>query len=313
MILARPAALILALLLLCIYCGCGAAQPGKPLGLPASTARLPTSKSSHVVVIVMENREISEVIGNAQAPYINSLANRYALSSDYYAVTHPSLPNYLALTGGSTFGIQSDCSDCSVNATNLVDQLETGAVSWAAYMEGLPRPCDQTATSGGYAKKHDPFLYYHDIADDPARCRRVLPYRRLAGALRSASLPSFVWITPNLCDDGHDCPLALADKYLAGIVPALLRELGPHGVLALTWDEGSSDAGCCAGEAAGGRVATILAGPDVRRAARSSLPRDHYSLLATIEDLFGLKHLRLAGSPATGTLDGLFARMPRLR
>jgi acid phosphatase len=308
----RPPALLLLAVGLALIVGCGAARPGRPLLSPGAASALPASAASHVVVIVMENEEATGVIGSSAAPFTSGLAHRYALASNYHAIAHPSLPNYLALTGGSTFGISSDCTACAVSAPNLVDQLATAHRSWRAYMEDLPRACDTTASSGGYAKKHDPFLYYRDVVEHPGRCSRVVPYARLGTDLRRGRLPSLVWITPNLCDDGHDCPLRQADAYLAAIVPALLRELGPHGILLLTWDEGTSDRGCCAGQAAGGRVATIVAGPDVRRGARSATAYDHYSLLRTVEDALGLPHLGYAASPATVALGALFTAATRV-
>jgi phosphatidylinositol-3-phosphatase len=283
--------------------GCGSASPGRPLDLPRA---LPASRSSHVVVIVLENRESSEVVGNAEAPYIDALAHRYALAGRYYGVTHPSLPNYLALTGGSTFGIDSDCTSCSVSATNIVDQLETAHISWRAYMEGMPKPCDLAAEAGGYAKKHDPFLYYRDVAGNPARCRHVVPYAQLGAALAAGRLPTYAWITPNLCDDGHDCSLRAVNRFLKSVVPSLLAELGPKGVLMITWDEGTSNGGCCRGLAAGGRVATILAGPGVRAGTVYGATYDHYSLLGTVEQMLGLPLLRHAASPANGPLAALF-------
>ena len=120
-----------------------------------------------------------------------------------------------------------------------------------------------------------------------------------------------MWITPNLCDDGHDCSLTTADRFLARTLPALLRQLGPHGFLVLTWDEGTSDNGCC-GVAAGGRVATIVAGPDVRRGARQSAPVDHYGVLGTIEQALGLPPLVGAAGPRSGRLNGLFSRVPKV-
>jgi hypothetical protein len=309
----RPQALALLAVALTALAGCGAARPGHALPLPARPGDLPASSRSHVIVLVMENEEASDVIGNTAAPFVNRLARRYARATRYFGVAHPSLPNYLALTGGSTFGIKSDCTDCSVSARNLVDQLESAHVSWNAYMEGLPRACDTTGGVDGYAKKHDPFLYFRDVAGNPARCARVVPYAQLGSDLRTGRLPTFVWITPNLCDDGHDCGLAQADRYLAGIVPALLRELGPRGFLLLTWDEGSSDAGCCGRQAVGGRVATIVAGPDVRAGATSAVAYDHYSALRTVEDALGLGRLGQAAAPATASLDALFRRTPRVR
>jgi hypothetical protein len=305
------AALLLVLALLIAAGGCGGSAADKPLAVPPAHA-LPASPSSHVVVIVMENKERDDVLGNSASRYVNALARRYAVAASSYAITHPSLPNYLALTSGSTHGITSDCTDCSVSARNLVDQLETAHLSWKAYMEDLPRPCSQVAGAGGYAKKHDPFLYYRDVAGDPRRCRRVVGFGALAADLREDRLPAFAFISPNLCHDTHDCDVATGDRFLSGLVPGLLRELGPHGFLVLTWDEGSSNAGCCT-DAHGGRIATIVAGPDVRRHARSSRPVDHYGVLRTIENAFGLPPLGGAALTRSGTLAALFAHAPRIR
>jgi hypothetical protein len=258
-----------------------------------------------VVVIVMENAEYGDVIAGREAPYIASLARRYGLATRSYAIAHPSLPNYLALTSGGTHGISSDCTGCSVSAPNIVDELEGAGVTWAAYLEDVPGPCYTGATSGGYAKKHNPFIYYLDVAGSPVRCRHLVGFRALASALRTGTLPTFAWITPNLCDDGHDCGVAGADRFLARTAPALLRELGPHGFLVVTWDEGSSDSGCC-GQAHGGHIATLVAGPGVRRGGREAAPLDHYGVLRTVEQALGLAPLAGAGQPGAGSLAPLF-------
>ncbi len=308
----RTASLLPLLPLLVLAAGCGAAKAGSPLATGA-VARLPASTHSHVVVIVMENTEYGDVIGSASAPYVNSLARRYGLATRSHAITHPSLPNYLALTSGTTAGIESDCSSCLAKVVNIVDQLETAGVSWRAYLEGLPPGhCFGGAGAGGYAKKHNPFAYYPDVVSSPGRCARLSGFERLAADLRGGRLPGYAWISPNLCDDGHDCALRTADGFLARTVPALLRELGPHGFLVLTWDEGTSDAGCC-GVAHGGHVATIVAGPDVRPGARLAGPLDHYGVLATVERAFGLSTLAGAADPRAGSLAPLFAHAPRLR
>src|SRR4051812_2306189 len=273
----RPASAACAIALLAVA-ACGGSSPGRPLPAPRAAA-LPASPSSHVTVIVMENKEASDVIGASASPYVTRLARRYATASRSYAIRHPSLPNYLALTSGSTHGITDDCTGCHVAARNIVDQLEAAGVSWRAYMEGLPTPCSNVARAGGYAKKHDPFMYYDDVARVPRRCRKVVPLGRLGNDLRRSTLPTFAFISPNLCDDTHDCDVAAGDRFLAGVVPRLLRESGPHGFVVLTWDEGSSDRGCCGGDAHGGRIATVVAGPDVRRHARSARPVDHYGVL----------------------------------
>jgi hypothetical protein len=291
--------------------GCGASHPGRALAIKPASA-LPRSRASHVVVIVMENEEASNVLGSPAAPYANALARRYGLATQSYAVAHPSLPNYLALTSGSVGGVSSDCTDCHVGMRNIVDQLEAASISWRAYLEEQPRSCFQGAAAGGYAKKHNPFIYYDDVARSPGRCRHLVGFGALASDLRDAGLPTYAWITPNLCDDGHDCGVAGGDRFLARAVPPILHELGPHGFLILTWDEGSSDLGCCGGAAHGGHIATIVAGPDVRPGARADHAIDHYGALGTIEEALGLPLLAGARDPRSGRLTQLFARPPHI-
>jgi hypothetical protein len=300
----------LPLALAVLLTACGQTQPGPSPRLDA--ASLPHSRSSHVVVIAMENKEASDVIGNSAAPYINGLAKRYGLATQSYGVTHPSLPNYLALTSGSTQGVSSDCTACHFAARNLIDQLSGAQISWRAYLEGYPGRCSTTAGVGGYAKKHDPFIYYDDVSRSPQRCRRLVGLPALGGDLRAGRLPTFVWLTPNLCDDTHDCGLGSGDQFLSRWVPALLAELGPHGLLVITWDEGTTDAGCCSGAAAGGRITTVVAGPDVRHGARDAVAVDHYGVLRTIEDALGLPALGAAADRSNGTLRPLFTRPPKV-
>jgi phosphatidylinositol-3-phosphatase len=287
---------------------CGAGEALSVQTHPSPTAHLGPGAvgPAHIAVILMENQEYGGVIGSPAAPYINSLARRHALATQMYAITHPSLPNYLALTGGSTFGIDSDCTDCNLGATSIVDQLERAHVSWRAYMEDLPRPCFTGASSGEYAKKHDPFAYYTRITSNPRWCSNIVPLTRLGTEERTRTLPRFLWITPNLCHDMHDCSVSTGDHYLSTLVPGLLRSLGPNGVLFLTWDEGTTDAGCCR-LASGGHIATIVAGPGARAGGRLSEPTDHYSVLQTIEDLLRLPRLRGAACACTASLAPLLA------
>jgi hypothetical protein len=307
---ALPAAALSAVALLAtlLGLGCGQAHAGRPLDVGAS-ATLPRSGSSHIVIVAMENAGYGEVIGSSQAPYVNALARRYGLATQSYGITHPSLPNYLALTSGSTHGVSSDCTDCHVSASNIVDQLEGAGISWGAYLEDVPAPCFRGTSAGGYAKKHNPFIYYDDIARSASRCRRLVGFGQLTADLRAGRLPTYAWITPNLCDDGHDCGVAAGDRFLARTVPPLLRELGPNGFMIVSWDEASSGGGCC-GVAHGGHVATIVAGPGVRPGARDPRPIDHYGVLGTVEQALGLAPLAGAASPASGRLGALFARAP---
>jgi hypothetical protein len=285
-------------------CGCGtsAVRHGTVQTSASPVTALRGGPPTHIAVIVMENEEYRDIIGSRQTPFINALARRYALARSMYAITHPSLPNYLALTGGATFGIDSDCTDCRVpSATSLADQLRGAHLSWKAYMENLPHPCYRGASAGEYAKKHDPFAYYDRVAQNPGQCSHIVALTQLAHDETARALPRFVWITPNLCHDMHDCAPPQGDAFLAGLVPPLLAALGPRGLLVLTWDEGTTDDGCCR-LAAGGHIATILAGPAVRAGARLATPVDQYSILQTIEDLLRLRRLRGAACVCTPSL-----------
>jgi phosphatidylinositol-3-phosphatase len=253
----------------------------------------PATTPSHVVVIVLENHGYGEVAGNPEAPYLNRLARRGALATDYYAVAHPSLPNYLALLGGSTFGIDSDCTECVVHGSNLAEQLARSGIGWRAYMEGMPHSCFSGERAGGYVKRHDPFMYFPSIATNLRRCVNVVPTRRLRTDLKRHSLPAFAWIGPGLCYSAHDCNLATADLHLSTFVPRITRQLGPRGLLLVTFDEGKGDAGCC-GNPGGGHVFMVAIGPGVPHSARLKRPFNHYSLLAALERHFGLPRLRLA-------------------
>jgi len=282
----------------------------KPSALPPPASTSPSTSQrmvvrfSRVVVVVMENKEYGRIIGNADAPYINSLVDRYGLATSYFALGHPSLPNYLALLGGSTFGITSDCTQCHVDRENLVDQLEQSGISWKAYLEGLPSPCFTGAQAGEYVKRHEPFMYFDDIATDPARCSKVVPLSQLSDDLSTGRLPRFVWISPDLCHDMHDCSIAVGDRFLSTLLPPVLQALGPTGVLFLTWDEGTTDAGCC-GAPAGGRVATIVAGPAARPGARSAEVYTHYSILRTIELSWALPSLGPAACGCARPMEAL--------
>src|SRR3954447_4515263 len=180
---------------------CGHAKPGRPLSLAARAAG---GGVSHRVTIVMEIKESGQIIGAPDAAFVNRLARRYGLATASYGFRHPLLPNYLALTSGSTHGIDSDCTSCRVSAHNVVDQLEVAGISWKAYMEDMPRPCFGSAGAGGYAKS---------TISSPLRRRRrerrALPEGRLVRPARRGPAARFagtyVFISPNLCDGMHEC------------------------------------------------------------------------------------------------------------
>ncbi|HEX5416697.1 MAG TPA: alkaline phosphatase family protein [Chloroflexota bacterium] len=303
-----------AILLSCVPLTRPAAPPAQATPRLAGTAG---RWFTHAFIVVEENHEYDQIIGSPDAPYINKLASQYGLATNYYAVTHPSLPNYLALISGSTQGITNDCPDCSVNAPNLVDELARRGISWKAYLESMPRPCYNYGNAGSpldamsgdfYVRRHDPFLYFQDISSNPSRCDRVVPFEQLATDLHNNAVPDFVWITPNLANDMHNGSVKAGDDWLAAQVPAILRSAAwrDNGVLFITWDEGTTNAGCC-GVSGGGRVPLLVITPN-QGPRRSSTPYTHYSLLRTLEESWGLALLGHSGDADTRPVLDLLGR-----
>jgi hypothetical protein len=304
----RSALLLLSLVILsCAACG-GTSSSGGTVLPPTSYTPTPHALPdfSHIFVIVMENREYGDIIGSLDAPYLNGLAKKYGLATASFGVTHPSLPNYLALLGGDTYGIQSDCTTCYVQAPNLVDELTASHRTWGAYMESMPGPCF-VGDRYPYAQKHNPFVYFDDIRANPDRCRQVVPLAPLASQLAADQVPNFVWITPNLCSDMHDCSTAQGDTWLSDWVPRILAtsDWKDGGVLFITFDEGTSNDGCCR-FAAGGHIVTLVISPLGKPHYQSSIPVDHYSLLRTITEAWGLPEPGHSGDAATSPLTDFF-------
>jgi len=245
-------------------------------------APAPAPAPSHVFVIVMENRSYKDALAGR---YTSQLAAKYALATNYRGVSHPSLPNYLAMTSGSTWGITDDGYH-ALPAGGLGAQLTAAGISWRAYMEGMTSGACLSNTTL-YAVKHNPFAYYG------GRCpAQVVPFTLFSRDI-SGSVPRFVWITPNMCHDGHDCSTATADAWLAQTVPTILatKAWKEGGVLFLTWDEGEDSINS---------VLTIVIRPSATHRV-SSHAYNHYNLLATIEDRFRLRRLGSAARAAAMT------------
>jgi acid phosphatase len=259
-------------------------------GLLARTAGPASSAPSvpnfdHIFLIVMENHSYDQIIGSAQAPYINGLADQYGLATAYSAVANGSLPNYLALTGGSTFGM-TDCNSCSVSAPNIAtDRVGPSGRTWKAYMESMPSPCF-VGDSPPYVQRHNPFIYYDDVRTNKTECNKIVPYGEFSTDVASTSTtPSLVWITPNLDDDMHDGTIAQGDTWLSNEVPRILNSPAwttQRSLIMITWDEGGGGSNS---------VPTLVIASGVAAGLRSSVPYNHYSLLRTIESSWGLAPL----------------------
>jgi phosphatidylinositol-3-phosphatase len=262
----------------------------------------------HIVMILFENKEFGFVIGNSQMPNFNRLARENALLTQHFAVTHPSLPNYLALIGGDTFGITTDCEDCFISAHTLVDTIEEAGLTWKTYQEDFPRPCFLGSTDK-YAQKHNPFIYFDSVRLNEARCNsHIVNLKELPADLSSGSLPNFVFIMPNICNSAHDCDLKTSDSWLGPWVDQLQAYPGmkEDGLIILTWDEGQGKHGCCGIDPAGGRVATVFISGKVKPGVQDDTPYTHYSILKTISAAWDLPMIGKAALKENRLITGIW-------
>jgi phosphatidylinositol-3-phosphatase len=259
---------------------------GRPsAGSSASAGGSPTAIGPRRVwLIVMENRSYGQVIGEGDAPFINALAARYGLATDYHGVARPSQPNYLALISGSTHGV-SDDGIHDVDAKTLLDQLDAAGHSWHVYAENVPAGCYRGATArngpdgdGTYARKHEPAISFLPISRDPVRCGQITNLATFAPTAADFNL-----IIPNLCHDMHDCSTRTGDSWLAQFVPPLLASeaFRQDGLMVLTFDEASS-------RDESQHTVMVFAGPGVAPGTRATMRADHYGLLRTVQSIFGL-------------------------
>lgn len=258
-------------------------QTPTPTATPARSVGLPVF--SHIYLIVMENKEYGKIIGSPDAPYLNSLSARYGLATNYTGVAHPSEPNYFASFSGSTQGATND-GVYNLNGENIADQIEAKGKSWQVFAENVPPNCftGQSATGGAdgpgtYARKHNPAISFTDISRSPARCANIIDFTHFDPAAANYAL-----IIPNLCHDMHDCSVTVGDSFLKGLVPKILNSPAwqKDGVLFITWDEGTTNLG------GGGRVPLLVISNRVTQGFQSRAVYNHYSLVRTIQDAWGL-------------------------
>jgi phospholipase C len=338
--------------------------------LSLSVARADTEipHYAHIFVIIEENHTTDEVIGNPAAPNLTRLAKEYGFASNFYGVSHPSEPNYVALVGGDTFGITDDdayycqpgtqkwgCEksgrkgyvDHSVAGENLATQLEAAGLSWKGYFEDIPEPGSLTfrwpspqqpaprKPESLYAAKHNGFVTFKTVRDDPKRATKLVGFGVLEHDIAAGTLPNFAHIVPNQCNDMHglkghdvsaDCTgknsaglVARADRVLGRIVGKIMQSpmwrSGDNNAIVITFDENDDDKvsthpnGCCGfgsenpSNPGGGWIPTIVIANHGVRKFVDPTSYNHYSLLRTIEDAFGIKpHLRHADYDKAGVV-----------
>ncbi len=266
----------------------GTAGAGGQVG--STTDGAPGRFFDRVFIVVLENTWFARA---ARTPFHQYLASRGALFTNYYAVTHPSYPNYLAMVAGSTLGVL-DNAQRDLDATSLVDLLESAGVSWKVYAENLPSPCFLGASSpdGLYVRKHEPYISFRSIQGSPARCARIVNADQLPADLAEDALPQYSLYVPNVRHDGHDTRIGETDAWLRRFLTPLLQN--PRFVrgtlLVITFDE---DSGFWTN-----RIYTAFLGDMVQPGVTNESRHDHYSLLRLIEDNFGVGTLHREDSGA---------------
>jgi acid phosphatase len=237
------------------------------------------------MLLVEENRNRSEVVGASDMPYFNSLATKYGNTTAWNGVSHPSLPNYLALISGSTQGVSDDGCNYSFPAPTLGSELSAAGIPWKAYLEEMPGPASELCTSGGYAKKHNPFAYFPGT-NGP----NVVPATQFSQDVSSGQLPAFIFFAPNLTNDGHNGSNQQVDNYLKNLIPQVLtsRWYSEGGTIIITWDESNGEE----------RIPTVvITGTGGGKVLTT--PGNHYGTLATLEGLYGVPQLGNAAGAST--------------
>ncbi|MCI4344087.1 MAG: alkaline phosphatase family protein [Thermoplasmata archaeon] len=222
------------------------------------------------------------------------LANSYAYAAEGYAVTHPSEPNYLALTGGSVFGRSGTDAYAVLPNASIADLLELRGLSWGEFAQSMPHPCDAT-DAYPYMVKHNPFVFYQDIVNNTSRCdHHVLNFSSWNADVASGNIPNYAFITPNMINDGHDTSTSYADAWLSGwLQPLLSKPFAASTLFIVTWDEGATNEGYTVGNVTlgGGNIFTVFVSPYTLHGGAFAAPVSHYNVLTTTEWLLGVGSL----------------------
>lgn len=277
-------------------CG-GASKTAVSITVSGTTAVVPAS--SHVFLLVEENHSYSSVIGSSSMPYLNSLASKYGLATQYYSNTHPSIGNYFMLTAGAI--ITNNDSFCStISNDNIVRHLITAGKTWKSYAESLPSVGYTGCGSGSYAKKHNPFAFFSDVANSSEK-NNLVPFTQFSKDLANNALPRFSFIVPNLSDDAHNGTLAQADSWLKTHIAPLISSatFQKDGLLLIVFDE-SVDSDTAHG---GGHVAAVIIGPKVKGGSKPSTLYQHQNALKTLMKALGLNSFPGAASTANAMGD----------
>jgi len=276
---------------------------------PNSPATSTAAGAQATVVLVMEeNHSYEQVIGNAAAPYLNSLAQQGASATQYYATMHPSISNYFVLTTGTPQTNDNGFTG-PVTADNLARELIAAGKTWKVYAEDLPSAGYLGNSNGNYVKHHNPFAYFSDVINNPQQAANIVPFSQFGSDLSAGQVPSFSMVIPDLPDDAHSCKAAMtcddnsmladADSWLKMNIAPLLANpaFQKNGLLIIAFDE-SNIADIRNG---GGHVPFIVVGPRARAGVQSSLTYRHENTLKTLCTVLGIS--TCPGAAATASAE----------
>lgn len=263
----------------------------------------------HVVIVVLENQDYTDVVGSTFMPFFNNLAMQNSLATQVYANTHPSLGNYMVMTAGTNPTGDQDNWQGTWPGDNIVRQLTAAGKTWKVYAESLP----SVGYTGGdtpdqYIRHHNPFVYFDDVFNSQTQLNNVVPFTQFAADVAANGLPNYSFVVPNNSHNGHDCPsgastcpvsdhLTAADTWLSGNLPTLLQNTTAmaNTVVVVTFDEANTD-----NTNGGGRVATVFAGPLVKSGYQSTTQYQFQSLLRFSLESLGVNSFpnQAASAPA---------------
>jgi len=255
----------------------------------------PNAPFKKVFIVVFENENADDVL---KQPTFADLARDGAYMNNFHAVTHPSQPNYIALTSGDLHGVPND-ENVDLDVKNITDLLEAKGLTWKVYVEDFPGQCNPDKRLGKYVRKHNPFISYNNIRNNPKRCAQIVPATQLQTDITAGKLPDYSFYVPNLDNDGHDTGIAFADAWLRKtfihqlINPAFMKDM----LFIITFDEGKVKH-----PTASNQIYTLFLG-DMVEAKKIEEKYDFYNMLRTIEDAWGLGTLEAndaKSKPITG-------------
>jgi hypothetical protein len=294
-----------------------ATSPKRPSTVHAPARPVATS-GPRLAVVVEENHSFLQIFQSGDAPNLTALAQRGVQFTHMYATSHPSLPNYLALSSGSTHGATNDCNACSYPGDNLFSQLTKAGLSWRVYAQGYTGGCNIGPDKGIFVRRHVAALSYQEVISDPTMCANVVPFEQLASDLKAGTLPKVSLIIPDLDHDMHGLKAGTSPA-LVQAADALVAQLdtelttstawSPGSRMVITWDEGGGSkiekkTGCCGGRSHGGHIPTIVLGSGLAPGTDAT-DTDQYDLLRTIEDRLGLPPLGAAADPISHDIPAL--------